>query len=115
MTWRMVSIGSLSLEGRTPGQHFIEDGPQRVHVGRRADLAGVSPSLLRGHVAGRAHDLAGLGVHVVGFQPLGQPEVGDLQHAVIGEQDVRRLQVAVDDARLVRFADRQNQRLQQLG
>ena len=61
-----------------------------------------SAGLLGGHVAGRAHDLAGLGLPCPRLQPLGQAEVGDLGDAVAVEQDVGRLEVAMDDAGLVR-------------
>ena len=40
MTWRTVSSARLALEGRPAGQHLVEDRPQRVDVGRRADVRG---------------------------------------------------------------------------
>ena len=91
----------LALEWRTAGEHLVKDRTQGVDVGRRTDVPALPARLLGGHVAGRAHDLAGLGVAVVRVDPLGQAEVGDLGRAVRGEQDVGRLQVAVDDAGLV--------------
>jgi hypothetical protein len=42
----------------------------------------------------------------------GQAEVGDLDPAVVGEQDVLGLDVAVDDACLVRGAERREDRLE---
>ena len=58
--------------------------------------------LLRGHVGRRAQDGAGVGLVLVELEPLGQAEVGDLGRAVGGEQDVGRLEVAVDDPPVVR-------------
>ena len=42
----------------------------------------------------------------VGVDPLGQAEVGDVRLALLVQQDVRRLQVAVEDAALVGMVDR---------
>ena len=71
--------------------------------------------LLGGHVAGRAHDLAGLGLAAVRLEPLGQAEVGDLGRAVGVEQDVGRLQVAMDDPRVMSDLNGPSQRDHQLG
>ena len=68
----------------------------------RADLLRVAPGLLGGHVGRRAQDGAGVGLVLVELEPLGQAEVGDLGRAVGGEQDVGRLEVAVDDPPVVR-------------
>ena len=48
--------GVLPLEGRPAREQLVEDRPQRVDVGGRADVPDVPPGLLGGHVAGRAHD-----------------------------------------------------------
>ena len=48
----------------------------------------------------------GLGQLAVPLDPLGQAEVGDVGLALGIEQDVRRLQVAVQDAALVGVVDR---------
>ncbi len=91
--------------------------------------------LLGGHVAGRAEDRAGLRLDEVAGQVLGQPEVGDLRRAEGagsgrplgvdrvgrpalargGQQDVDRLQVAVDDAVLVGVVDGAGQGADQVG
>ena len=70
-----------------------------------------TPNLLGGHVAHRAEDRAGAGVgegldvgarrFLPGPAQLGDPEVEDLDHTVLGEKDVLRLEVAVDDPLLV--------------
>ena len=105
----------LALEGGTTGQDLVKDRAQRVDVGRRADVLGSSHGLLGSHVAGRAHDVAGLGLVIVRFQPLGQPEVGDLGCAVSGQEHVGRLEVAVDDPGLMRGVNGPGQGRHQLG
>ena len=73
----------------------------------------LAPDLLRGHVPGRAEDrarrsrvdgrdLAPAGVLLEDGAELGQAEVEDLHPAVPGEEEVLGLQVAVNDALLVR-------------
>ena len=47
-TWSSVSSGRRALERRPAGEHLVEDGPERVDVGRRADLAGPAPRPARG-------------------------------------------------------------------
>ena len=47
----------------------------------------------------------------VGLDRAGQPEVGDLHHAVVGEQDVLRLDVAVHEPGAVRRGQRAQHRL----
>ena len=87
----------LGLEGGLLGQEFVEGQAQRIDIG-----AGVATALesLGRHVSDRAHDVAGTGqVAVAG--DLGQAEVGDPDRAVGVEQEVRRLDVAVEDAVLM--------------
>ncbi len=69
--------------------------------------------LLRSHVGRRAHDGARLRLaHVIQFP--GQTEVRNPEAAVGRQQDVGRLQVAVDDLRLVSRLHGAGQRLDQL-
>ena len=86
-------------------QQGVEDGAQAVDVGRRRDRAATAQRLLRGHVGGRPHDRAGLGQLDALLEPLGQAEVGDVRLALLVQQDVRRLEVAVQDAPLVGVLD----------
>ena len=81
------------VERRPERQQLVEGQPQRVDVGAGVALA-AEP--LGRHVAERAQDVAGLGQAVV--LRLGQAEVGDPDDARVVEQQVRRLDVAVDDA-----------------
>ena len=73
-------------------------------------MAVVTPLLARGllggHVRRRPHDRAAGGQFAVARQKLGQPEVADVRLAALVEQDVGRLQVAVQDAPLVRVVHR---------
>ena len=80
------------VERRAEREQLVERQPQGVDVGPGVPLA---PEPLGGHVAERAQDVAGLGQPVV--LPLGQAEVGDPDHPLGVEQQVRRLDVAVDD------------------
>ena len=56
-----------------------------------------------------------LGLVIVRFQPLGQPEVGDLGDAVGGQEHVGRLEVAVDDPGLMGGVNGPGQGRHQLG
>ena len=92
-----------AAQRQLPGQHLVEDDAQRVDVGPVIDLQRPL-HLLRGHVVQRAHHLPRPGqreVAGVAAQQLGQAEVGDLHAALAVQQDVLRLDVAVDDALLV--------------
>ena len=81
------------VEGRPERQQLVERQPQRVDVGPGVPLA---PEPLGGHVAERAQDVAGVGQPLV--LALGQAEVGDPDDPRVVEQQVGRLDVAVDDA-----------------
>ncbi len=100
------------LERRPARQQLIEDGAQRVDVAGRPNLLALAAGLLGRHVRRRPHDGArGRLANVV--ELLGQTEVGDFGRAVLRQQDVGRLQVAVNDAFVVRCLHGAGQRLQQ--
>ncbi len=101
-------------ERRPAGEHLVERGPQGVLVGGRPGLLGPA-RLLGGHVAGRAEDRPAARLGRVGLQPLDQPEVGDLGRPVAREQDVGRLDVAVDDPAAVGHVHGPGQRLDDPG
>ena len=98
------------------GRHLVEDGAEREQLGARIHL--VRLHLLRGHVWHRAHHHTGVGERsrrrrVVDERrrrlvQLGETEVQDL-HAGLGEHDVRRLQIPVDDADTMRGGERLGQ------
>ena len=88
-------------ERRAPDDHLVEDAAQRIDVGTRIDRA--SFDLLGRHVLGRADDLArtrDLGLRRA-RRVLRETEVDDLRRLtglrIVGEDDVRGLEIAVDD------------------
>ena len=90
--------GGVAAEGRTPDHELVEHAAQGVDVGAGVD--GVAPGLLGGEVGGGAHHRADLGEVVVGGggDGPGDAEVGHLHEAVLVDEDVARLHVAVDHA-----------------
>ena len=91
-----VADGGVGGERHLTGDRLDQRQGQRVDVGLAVD--GLAPGLLGRGVAGRAeHDAGGLGPRRLGEGP-GQAEVGDAQPAVLAEQEVGGLDVAVDEA-----------------
>jgi hypothetical protein len=70
-----------AAERRPAGQHFVEDGAQRVHVGEGTDRRPVAAGLLRGHVTGGAEDGPRVRVPRFLIETLGQSEVGNFGRA----------------------------------
>ena len=102
----------LALERRAAGEHLVDEDAERVDVAPRV---GHVPRLLRRHVLGAAEEHAVLGDLGIPGLPVGdqerlhQAEVEDLDHVVVGlvqQHHVRRLEVAVNDAELVRLTQR---------
>jgi hypothetical protein len=81
----------------TNGEDFVEHEAERVDVAARRQLP--SLELLRRHVFGRAFERRAAAEL---FQQPGEPEVRDADVPVLVNHHVRGLEVAVDDARLVR-------------
>jgi hypothetical protein len=102
---------SRALEWRAPREDLVEDRSQRVDFGGRRDVGGRAGRLLGRHVIGSAHDVAGARQARLALHQLGQPEVGDLGDTILRENDVRRLEVAMDDAALVGIMQRAGERL----
>ena len=98
--------GRLALESPPPGHHLVQHAAEREEVATGVNR--LAAHLFRCHVAGRAQDRAGVrrGRDVrPGFIPLvgkprdpGQAEVEDFHPAVGRQEEVLRLDVAVDDA-----------------
>jgi hypothetical protein len=115
------------LQRVAPGQHLEHHDADRPQIGAVVD--GVHAELLGGHVRhgadhgpllGEAHVGQGHVIHLrrrpFGLplaQRLGDAEVEHLHHAGAGDEDVLRLEVAVDDVELLgagqRAGDRQHQ------
>ncbi len=100
----------LAVEGRTAGQRLVEHHAERPHVGRGAHALGAH-RLLGRHVVRRPHGDAGVGDVVVRAVEIARDaEVEDLDDlapvALLRHEDVLGLEVAVDDALLVRGRQR---------
>ncbi len=111
--------------GELPHQHLVEDEPERVEVAARVERHLLS-ELLGRHVTRCAHDRARVGerrLAVLLPEGLGHPEVEHLR--VVGrpvdvaeDEEVLRLEVAMEDPRLVRgrhAGQRRHQELHRLG
>ena len=92
-------------EGQAPGEHFVKHHAQAVDVGAAVDAVGRAGRLLRRHVVRSAGDDALLSAARLGLAE-GQAEVHEHRCAVGAEEDVRRLDVAVDDESGVRVGER---------
>jgi len=103
---------AVAREGRTPGQALVEDRPEREDIRGRSDVLRVL-ELLGRHVAERAASHAGLRERdgrarsrSLAVEVLREAEVRDERHVVVAEEDVRRLEVAMDDPVRVGDAER---------
>ena len=99
-------------EGRHARQQLVEQHAQRVDVRPRVDVQAAHLGLLGAHVLRRADHLGVAGEERLLGEPLvgglGDAEVDDLGHGlavVQRDQDVGRLDVAVDDSLLVGVLD----------
>ena len=89
------------MECRLERQELVESQPQCVDVGAGIPLAAES---LGRDISDSANDVAGVGQAFV--LALGQAEVGDPDHSGRVQEQVRRLDVAVNDAAGVRVRQR---------
>ena len=99
------------MEGPLAREHLVEDRAEREDVGPR--VGAPSAHLFGRHVPERPEDDAGLGAGrgrgeigglgaLLLMRQLGEAEVEDLDAAVVGDEEVFGLEVAVDDAFQVR-------------
>ncbi len=100
-------------EGGLAGEHLVDDGAEREDVGALVDLVVLAGRLLGRHVLRRAEQRGLLRLDGLRAADLGDAEVEDLRDiddAVLDllrhEEDVLRLEVAVDDAFAVRGGER---------
>ncbi len=95
----------LSRDGRLAGHQLVERHRQRVDVRAVVDVDRPAHGLLGAHVPEGPHQVAGHGQARVVPEP-GQAEVGDPERAPLVDQDVGRLDVAVDHPQAVGVLDR---------
>ena len=88
--------GNLAVERLPAGDHFVEHDPDRVDVAAGVGLP--AQHQLGGEVRHGADQRAGAGGRRDGA---GQPEVADLDPAVVGDQHVLGFDVPVDEAGVV--------------
>src|SRR6201999_457405 len=103
---RLVEQGDRVVRGPVRRLTFdggVQRGPEREDVGREVRV--VTARDLRREERGRPGDLAGRRQLDVADRA-GDAEVGDLRGAVFGDEDVRRLHVAVHDPGAVRAGER---------
>jgi hypothetical protein len=92
----LQAVGGIGPRAR---QALVEHAGQGVHVDARVDLAALEP--LRRHVCQRAQRAARRR-HPRLARRTRQAEVDQVHEVALGDQDVRRLHITVDQVRLVR-------------
>ena len=95
-----------TLKGRRAGEHLVEHAAQGIEIAPAIHVL-VAGRLLGAHVRRRSHGEAGARrAHLARqLDHVRDAEVGDVR-VIVGEQDVRRLDVAVDDAVPMRVLER---------
>ncbi len=86
--------------------HGVERGADGEQVGAAVDAVGEAHGLLRRHERGRAQRGPGARRLAAGLAHAGHAEVEQLDHVLAGDEDVGRLDVAVDDALVVEALER---------
>ena len=99
------SRAALLPETAGARQDRVQNRSQTVNVGGLRDRSPVPRGLLGGHVGWCSEHGPGLGELAVTLEPAGEPEVGHQRLALFVDQDIRRFQVAVEDASLVGVVD----------
>ena len=106
-TWQWThSIGSDAAERQRAGEHLVEGDAERIEIAARIDRAVHPSGLLGRHVGQRAGDgLGRLGRLALARQARGDAEAGEPRPPVGAvHQDMGGLEVLVDEAALVGFA-----------
>jgi hypothetical protein len=103
---RLRQALARDVDRQATRQQLVADHAERVHVRARIDPLRIPLDLLRAHVRDRPEDLARARERRPRPQVLRRrardAEVEHLRRPVLVDEDVRRLQVAVDHALLVR-------------
>ena len=84
----------LPLERLGPGDHLVKHHAGGKHIAALVDLA--AGGLLGRHVGGRSHQGPGYGQGRLAAR-LCQAEIGDFRDSLLGDENVARLDVTVDD------------------
>ncbi|AUX48066.1 uncharacterized protein SOCE26_095930 [Sorangium cellulosum] len=105
----------LPMESRQPRQALEQHAPQREHVGARVDQLPLPPRLLWRHVPGRAERGARLCQPRRRHRQPREPEVEHLHvlDRAVHEEQVARLDIAVNDPARVRRPERLGHRVYQ--
>ena len=91
---------------RTPaGEHFIKHHAQAVDIASRIDLLRGATGLLGRHISRRSKQAAVRSHRQIAGLLLGQAEIHQMRTASHVEHDVRRLDVAMDNAVVMGVAE----------
>src|SRR5690242_12778213 len=90
---------------------MVEDGAQTVHIAMPPYLAALSTGLLRRHKVRRTEHLSGHRDAGVTIEPLSQAKIRDARLIAGVHQHIRRLEIAVQDALLMRVLNRLSDQL----
>ena len=92
-------------KGGLKREQFVERNTQRIDVGTMVEHDPRAERLLRAHVAERAQQVAGHREVRAAFDA-GEPKVGEPQTAALIDEQIRGLDVAMDDAARVGVLER---------
>src|SRR4030095_2776341 len=92
-------------------QQVIENSAERIDVARPAHLATPGTGLFRRHKIWRTENLDGHREAGIAIEPSRQTKIGDARLVVRVNQHVRGLEVAMENAALVRVMDRRGDKL----
>ena len=111
-----ISPELCSAKGHRAGRHLVQHHAEREQVGAgiescartcSGDMYAIVPTALPGLVSRASAVTVGRGlVAAAGTVNLGQPEIENLRVAAAGDEQIRRLDVAVDDPGGVRGVER---------
>ena len=96
-----VRVPSGYRKGQLPGQDLAKSDSERVDIRLGTGLSGRDD--LWGQVDGRSDHSTGAGTHRPSFHPARKPEIGDLMNSGLHLDDVRWLDVPVEDSLRVCF------------
>ena len=99
-------VGRPSSERRLTGEHLIKNCAERVNIGCCGQLFGPTRGLLGRHVARCPENIERIRDRAFLFDQTRQSEVGQMWFAILIEQNISRLDVAMQNAALVRELDR---------